>query len=50
MMIRFNWNWTYDPSTDVWALSECPEVERYVSGFGYDDGTFAVLGVRWGNT
>lgn len=42
MMIRFDGSWTYDPATDVWALSKCSEVERYISGFGYRDGAFYV--------
>lgn len=42
MMIRFDGSWTYAPIADIWTLSECLEVERYVLGLEYADGAFYV--------
>jgi hypothetical protein len=42
LMVRFDDNWAFDPATDVWTMSDCPEVERYVSGLDYADGYFYV--------
>jgi len=42
MMIRFDDDWTFNAASDVWTLSDCPEVERYVSGFDHDDDGFYV--------
>jgi hypothetical protein len=42
LMVRFDDNWTFDPTTDAWTLSDCPEVERYVSGLDYAAGYFYV--------
>jgi predicted esterase len=42
LMVRFDPDWTFDPATDVWTLSDCPDMERYVSGFDHADGYFYV--------
>jgi hypothetical protein len=42
LMVRFDGDWAFDPAGDLWTLSDCPEVERYVSGLDYADGSFYV--------
>jgi len=42
LMVRFDESWAFDPATDVSTLSDCPDMERYVSGFDHAEGYFYV--------